>query len=168
MGSESWALGVGRRCSGRWAFGVGHVAECVQLDRRSLGLTALGQWDDVPVAGANDIDLPCGTSHTAETTSATTATAAAAKNLERRGRLSARPPPVRSSYARFFMQVIQDGCQAFDVSYPSPVSELNCRAPGQPFEIGRKLRSGRHDRSFDQHGNDPACCARGRCLFRDG
>ncbi len=50
---------------------------------------------------------------------------------------------------------LQNGRQAFDVRIPSGVAQLDGLASGEPFEIGRQLRSGWHDRSFDQHGNDP-------------
>ena len=57
--------------------------------------------------------------------------------------------------------MIQNGRQAFDVRVPSSVAQLDGLPSGEPFEIGRELRSGWHGRSFDQNGNDPHVAAEG-------
>ena len=62
---------------------------------------------------------------------------------------------------RLAKHAIQDARQAFDVCVPSSVAQLDGLSSRQPFQIGWKLRSGRHDRSFDQHRNDPHVAGEG-------
>ena len=70
--------------------------------------------------------------------------------------------PGRSAPGRpLAKHAIQNLRQAFDVRVPSSVTKFDGLPSGEPFEIGWKLRSGWHDRSFDQHGNDPHVAGEG-------
>jgi hypothetical protein len=56
---------------------------------------------------------------------------------------------------------IQNARQALDVRVPAGIAQLDRLPSREPFEIGWELRSGWHDRSFDQHGNDPHLAGEG-------